>query len=75
LNFVWVDTDGHVLAQAVGDNRLYNDRPGIQAAAIATANTLAGVLTSFFVAWVEEHTDTTGVYDVVYLDQVQCSKN
>jgi hypothetical protein len=75
LNFVWVDTNGHVLAEAVGNSRLYNDRPGIQAAAIATANSLAGVLTSFFVAWVEEHTDDAGAYDVVYVDQVQCSQN
>ena len=74
LNFVWVDPSGHVLAEAVGDNRLYNTRPGIQAAAIATANTFANVLTSFFVAWVEEHTDDAGAYDVVYLDQVQCSQ-
>jgi hypothetical protein len=75
LNFVWVDTSGHVLAEAVGATRLYNQRPGIQAAAIAPANTLAGVLTTFFVAWIEERTDANGNYSVLYVDQVQCSAN
>ena len=35
LNFVWVDSSAHVLAEAVGASRLYNNRPGIQAAAIS----------------------------------------
>jgi hypothetical protein len=75
LNFVWIDPTGRVLAEAIGDNRLYNSRTGIQTAAIAPVNTLAGVLTTFFVAWVEEQSDAMGSYDIVYLDQLQCSAN
>jgi hypothetical protein len=75
LNFVWIDPTGRVLAEAIGDNRLYNARTGIQTAAIAPVSTLAGVLTTFFVAWVEEQSDAMGSYDIVYLDQLQCSAN
>jgi hypothetical protein len=75
LNFVWLDSNAHVLAQVVGDSRLYNNRPGIQAAAIAPINSIAGVLTTFFVAWVEEQNDAAGAYGVLYLDQVQCAAN
>jgi hypothetical protein len=75
LNFVWVDSSAHVLAKAVGDSRLYNNRPGIQAAAIQPVNSIAGVLTTFFVAWVEEQNDAAGAFGVLYLDQVQCAAN
>jgi hypothetical protein len=75
LNFVWVDSNGHVLAEAVGPTRLYNNRPGIQAAAIAPVENLAGVLTTFLIAWVEEQSDTAGAYDILYLDEVQCAAN
>jgi hypothetical protein len=76
LNFVWVDTAAHVLAEAVGDSRLYNMRPGIQASAITPApGGIVNVLESFWVAWIEEQTDATGPYDILYLDQVQCAAN
>jgi hypothetical protein len=76
LNFVWVDSSAHVLATAVGDSRLYNSRPGIQAAAITPGNNgIAGVLATFFVAWIEEQNDAAGAYDVLYLDQIQCAAN
>jgi hypothetical protein len=75
INFVWMDVTGRVLGQAVGDSRLYNTRPGIQATAIAPVQTIAGVLATFFVGWIEERTDTDGAYDVLYVDQVQCAAN
>jgi hypothetical protein len=75
LNFVWVDSTGHVLAEQVGNSRLYNSRPGIQTAAIAPVESLAGVLVTFFVAWVEEQSDAAGTYDILYLDEVQCAAN
>jgi hypothetical protein len=75
LNFVWVDAHGHLLAKAVGDTRLYNTRPGIQASAIAPVENVASILTTFFVAWIEEQTDGAGPYDLLYLDQVQCAAN
>jgi hypothetical protein len=75
INFVWMDVNGQVLGQAVGDSRLYNTRPGIQATAIVPVQTIAGVLATFFVGWIEEHTDADGAYDVLYVDQVQCAAN
>jgi hypothetical protein len=75
LNFVWVDSNAHVLAEAVGPSRLYNSRPGIQAAAIVPVNNITGVLTTFFIAWVEEQNDTAGAYDLLYVDEVQCAAN
>jgi hypothetical protein len=73
INFVWMDSHAHVLGQAVGDNRLYNTRVGIQTTAVAFIQSISGILASFYVAWVEEPTDSNGVYDVLYVDQVQCA--
>jgi hypothetical protein len=73
INFLWVDVQGNVLATAVGDNRLYHDRTGIQASALIASDSIPGALTSFYVAWIEEHTDDAGLYDSVYVDQVQCA--
>ncbi len=75
VNFIWFDTNGHVLGQATGDSRLYNMRPGIQAVAIAPASNVANILASFFVSWIEERSDAAGSYDVLYVDQVQCAVN
>ncbi len=73
INFVWMDSNAHVLGQAVGDTRLYNSRPGIQTTAVAAIQSIPGVLASFYVAWIEEPSDDAGVYDVLYVDQVQCA--
>jgi hypothetical protein len=77
LNFIWVDTSARVLAEAIGNSRFYNNRPGIQGSAIApdTNNGIVGVLLSFWVAWTEEQSDTAGTYDILYLDQIQCAAN
>ena len=75
INFIWLDTNGHVLGEAIGDSRLYNTRPGIQAVAIAPVSVVANLLATFFVSWIEERSDGTGSYDVLYVDQVQCSAN
>jgi hypothetical protein len=77
LNFLWVDTSAHVLAEAIGNSRFYNNRPGIQGSAIAqdTNNGIVGVLLSFWVAWTEEQSDTAGTYDILYLDEIQCAAN
>jgi hypothetical protein len=71
INFVWMDSNAHVLGQAVGDARLYHDRVGIQTTAVAFIQ--SGILASFYVAWIEEPSDTNGIYDVLYVDQVQCA--
>ena len=73
INFVWMDSNAHVLGQAVGDARLYHDRVGIQTTAVAFIQSVAGILASFYVAWIEEPSDTNGIYDVLYVDQVQCA--
>ncbi len=73
INVVWMDSKAHVLGQAVGDTRLYNSRPGIQTTAVAALQSIPGVLASFYVAWIDEPSDDAGVYDVLYVDQVQCA--
>jgi hypothetical protein len=73
INFVWMDSNAHVLGQAVGDARLYHDRAGIQTTSVAFIQSVAGILASFYVAWIEEPSDTNGIYDVLYVDQVQCA--
>lgn len=73
INFVWMDSNARVLGKAVGDTRLYHDRVGIQSTAVAVVQNVAGILASFYVAWIEEPSDAAGVYDVLYVDQVQCA--
>jgi hypothetical protein len=72
INFVWMDSNARVLGKAVGDTRLYHDRVGIQSTAIAVVQNI-GILASFYVAWIEEPSDAAGIYDVLYVDQVQCA--
>ncbi len=73
INFVWMDSNARVLGKVTGDTRLYHDHVGIIASTVAPIQSVANVLTSFYVAWIEEPSDDSGLYDVLYVDQVQCA--
>ena len=74
LNFVWVDFERARAGRGRGSNRgCTTTGRGSRPPRSQPVNSIAGVLTTFFVAWVEEQNDAAGAFGVLYLDQVQCA--
>jgi len=73
LNFVWIDSQGHTRGMRVGKDAVLADRTAVKTGVAISSSQKVGLrYVTWNVAWSETHTDATGNYDILYLNELAC---